>query len=258
MADYRHERALQKNRVRRRGIYLLPNLFTTAALFAGFYAIVQAMNLRLRPGGGRDLRRDGARRPRRARRAPDANAERVRRRVRQPRRHGVLRRGAGARSSTSGRCATWASSAGSPRSSTVAGAALRLARFNTHARRRRQALVHRACRARRRRRSSRASCGSSTTTASIPAASMVGVVRDGVRGPHDGQQRQVLELQDDQPEEERAVRRDLPVRAGRRAALATSRRSCCSRRSSSTRCRATSCRRGCCCAIAARAAADAR
>lgn len=27
----------------RRGIYLLPNLFTTAALFAGFYAIVQAM-----------------------------------------------------------------------------------------------------------------------------------------------------------------------------------------------------------------------
>ncbi len=31
---------------RRRGIYLLPNLFTTAALFAGFYAIVQAMNQR--------------------------------------------------------------------------------------------------------------------------------------------------------------------------------------------------------------------
>ena len=29
---------------RRRGIYLLPNLFTTAALFAGFYAIVAAMH----------------------------------------------------------------------------------------------------------------------------------------------------------------------------------------------------------------------
>ena len=29
---------------RRRGIYLLPNLFTTAALFAGFYAITSAMN----------------------------------------------------------------------------------------------------------------------------------------------------------------------------------------------------------------------
>ncbi len=30
--------------LRRRSIYLLPNLLTTAALFAGFYAIVQAMN----------------------------------------------------------------------------------------------------------------------------------------------------------------------------------------------------------------------
>ncbi len=30
--------------LRRKGIYLLPNLFTTAALFAGFFAIVQAMN----------------------------------------------------------------------------------------------------------------------------------------------------------------------------------------------------------------------
>jgi CDP-diacylglycerol--serine O-phosphatidyltransferase len=32
--------------LRRRGIYLLPNLFTTAALFFGFYAVVQAMNNR--------------------------------------------------------------------------------------------------------------------------------------------------------------------------------------------------------------------
>jgi len=31
---------------RRRAIYLLPNAFTTAALFCGFYAIVMAMNLR--------------------------------------------------------------------------------------------------------------------------------------------------------------------------------------------------------------------
>jgi len=43
--DLQSERRLLKNRVRRRGIYLLPNLFTTAALFAGFYAIVQAMNV---------------------------------------------------------------------------------------------------------------------------------------------------------------------------------------------------------------------
>ncbi|MDD5330015.1 MAG: CDP-diacylglycerol--serine O-phosphatidyltransferase [Sulfuricella sp.] len=35
---------LLDGRLRRRGIYLLPNMFTTAALFAGFYAIVQAMN----------------------------------------------------------------------------------------------------------------------------------------------------------------------------------------------------------------------
>jgi len=32
--------------LRRRGIYLLPNLFTTGVLFAGFFAIVQAMNQR--------------------------------------------------------------------------------------------------------------------------------------------------------------------------------------------------------------------
>ncbi len=31
-------------KVRRRGIYLLPNLFTTAALFSGFYAILSAMH----------------------------------------------------------------------------------------------------------------------------------------------------------------------------------------------------------------------
>ncbi len=43
--DYDQERAAMKNRIRRRGIYLLPNLLTLAALFAGFYAIVQAMNL---------------------------------------------------------------------------------------------------------------------------------------------------------------------------------------------------------------------
>ncbi len=43
--DLRKQRIVLKNRIRRRGIYLLPNLFTTAALFAGFYAIVQAMNV---------------------------------------------------------------------------------------------------------------------------------------------------------------------------------------------------------------------
>lgn len=35
---------LAKPAARRRGIYLLPNLFTTGTLFGGFYAIVMAMN----------------------------------------------------------------------------------------------------------------------------------------------------------------------------------------------------------------------
>ncbi|CAB1368628.1 CDP-diacylglycerol--serine O-phosphatidyltransferase [Denitratisoma oestradiolicum] len=46
MPEFRTRKALVNPELRRRGIYLLPNLFTTAALFAGFYAIVQAMNLR--------------------------------------------------------------------------------------------------------------------------------------------------------------------------------------------------------------------
>ena len=33
----------QPRRIKRRGIYLLPNLFTTGALFCGFYAITAAM-----------------------------------------------------------------------------------------------------------------------------------------------------------------------------------------------------------------------
>ncbi len=37
-------RNIESPSLRERGIYLLPNLFTSAALFAGFYAIVQAMN----------------------------------------------------------------------------------------------------------------------------------------------------------------------------------------------------------------------
>ena len=40
----RRTRALLDPSLRERGIYLLPNLFTSAALFAGFYAVIQAMN----------------------------------------------------------------------------------------------------------------------------------------------------------------------------------------------------------------------
>ena len=46
MPEFRARKALVNPELRRRGIYLLPNLFTTAALFAGFYAIVQAMTNR--------------------------------------------------------------------------------------------------------------------------------------------------------------------------------------------------------------------
>jgi CDP-diacylglycerol--serine O-phosphatidyltransferase len=46
MPVYKRKKPLINPEMRRRGIYLLPNLFTTAALFAGFYAIVQAMNTR--------------------------------------------------------------------------------------------------------------------------------------------------------------------------------------------------------------------
>ena len=45
MLDFKHSKPdIARPRMRDRGIYLLPNLFTTGALFAGFYAIVQAMN----------------------------------------------------------------------------------------------------------------------------------------------------------------------------------------------------------------------
>ena len=40
--QYPHKPLIDKN-LRKRGIFLLPNLITTSALFAGFYAIVQAM-----------------------------------------------------------------------------------------------------------------------------------------------------------------------------------------------------------------------
>lgn len=46
MPELRGRRVLMSPALRRRGIYILPNLFTTAALFFGFYAIVQAMNTR--------------------------------------------------------------------------------------------------------------------------------------------------------------------------------------------------------------------
>jgi CDP-diacylglycerol--serine O-phosphatidyltransferase len=44
MYEPREHKLFIKSRFARRGIYWLPNLFTLASLFSGFYAIVQAMN----------------------------------------------------------------------------------------------------------------------------------------------------------------------------------------------------------------------
>ena len=46
MLEPRESKLFIKSRFARRGIYWLPNLFTITALFAGFYAIVQAMSAR--------------------------------------------------------------------------------------------------------------------------------------------------------------------------------------------------------------------
>jgi CDP-diacylglycerol--serine O-phosphatidyltransferase len=48
MTEHPHPRSESPARMplRRRSIYLLPNLFTTGVLFAGFFAVVQAMNQR--------------------------------------------------------------------------------------------------------------------------------------------------------------------------------------------------------------------
>ena len=119
----------------------------------------------LRGRGGRDLRRDGARRPGRAGRAADAHPERVRRRVRQPRRRGRFRRGAGA---------------GDVRMGAQAARAARLDRRVRLLRRRPRfgsrastststsstSATSRACRARRPPRCSPGSSGSSTTSIS--------------------------------------------------------------------------------------------
>src|SRR2546422_5665987 len=44
MFKHNFRKPLLNTEIRRRGIYLLPNIFTTVALIAGFYAIVQAMD----------------------------------------------------------------------------------------------------------------------------------------------------------------------------------------------------------------------
>jgi CDP-diacylglycerol--serine O-phosphatidyltransferase len=42
--EHEEEVSVDGKTIRRRGIYLLPNLFTTAALFSGYYAVIAGMN----------------------------------------------------------------------------------------------------------------------------------------------------------------------------------------------------------------------
>ena len=44
IGEHEEELSVDGETVRRRGIYLLPNLFTTAALFSGFYAVISGMH----------------------------------------------------------------------------------------------------------------------------------------------------------------------------------------------------------------------
>ena len=228
MGDFQQQRALAKNRIRRRGIYLLPNLFTTAALFAGFYAIVQAMNGRFDQAAIAifvAMVLDGLD----GRVARLTDAKRVRRRVRQPVRHGVASAPRRRSSCTNGRCAAWASSAGSRRSSTVAGAALRLARFNTMLEVADKRWFHglaepRGGGARRRLHLDHRRLWRSTPR----AVRWVGVGRHDLRRPHDGQQRALLQLQDDQPAAQRAVRGRVPDRCSASSLLAYQPPWCCS------------------------------
>ena len=218
MVDFDKQRAMAKNRVRRRGIYILPNLFTTAALFAGFYAIVQAMNQRFdmaaiaifiaRSSTASTAASRGSTRTQSAFGAEfDSLADMVS--------FGAAPalviyewslKGLG----KLGWIAAFVY---------VAGAALRLARFNT------QLEVA----------DKRWFQGLPSPSAGALVAGFVFIVDDygvvaggravvgvgdhAVRRARDGVEPQVLQLQGDQPEEERAVRRGVPVRRRDRAAV---------------------------------------
>ena len=206
--DYQTRRVALKNRVRRRGIFLLPNLFTTAALFAGFYAIVQAMNVNF----------DYAAIAIFVAMVLDGLDGRVARMTHTQSAFGaeydslsdmvyfgaapalimyewVLR--------DLGKLGWIAAFV------YVAGARAAARALQHAARGRRQALVHRTAEPvgggdRRRPR-----LGGRRPGLRSRAAALDRLGRDDLRRPHDGQQPEVLELQGVQPEEERAVHRDL-------------------------------------------------
>ena len=212
MTDFDIQRAARKNRIRRRGIYLLPNAFTTAALFAGFYAIVQAMNQTFDQAAVAIF----------AAAVLDSLDGRVARLTKTQSAFGAEYDSLGDMVSFGAAPALivyeW-SLRGMGKLGWiaafiyVAGAALRLARFNT--------MLDVA--------DKRWFTGMPSPAAAALVAGfvwivddyaidpvsrqVVGVVDHRLRRPDDGQQRQVLQLQDDQPQEERALHRHLPDRA---------------------------------------------
>ncbi len=44
LGEYEEDESIDGKTVKSKGVYILPNLFTTAGLFSGFYSIIQAMN----------------------------------------------------------------------------------------------------------------------------------------------------------------------------------------------------------------------
>ena len=79
----------------RRGVYLLPSMFTMANLFCGYACIVHSMRRRIVHGGAVHRLCVRARHARRPHRPHDRNDQRLRTRVRLTRRRGVVRRRAG-------------------------------------------------------------------------------------------------------------------------------------------------------------------
>ena len=206
MLEYDHERAVLKNRVRRRGIYILPNLFTLAALFAGFYAIVQAMNLNF----------DQAAIAIFVAMVLDSLDGRVARLTKTQSAFGAEFDSLADMVSFGAAPALvmyeWvlrdsASSAGSPRSSTAPARRFG-SRASTPCSTWPTSAGSRAFRAPRRRAGRGLRVGHGRLRHRPAVGSLVGAVRHDVRGPHDGQQPEVLQRQGDQPAQERAVRRD--------------------------------------------------
>ena len=114
----------------RRGIYLLPSLFTVGNMFCGYACIVFAMRGELGDRRAVHRHRGRARHARRPHRADDEHDERVRRRVRLAGRRHLVRRGAGGAGVRVGAVGSRPGRLGGRLPVRRRAAAMRLARFN--------------------------------------------------------------------------------------------------------------------------------